>query len=252
MLQDETEPMGTNRARVDALRQRYYSDYRQFSAIDRAVELARSDSNVLEIGCNDGRNSPDLKGRVAFYAGVDPDPRVLRASKFDDARLGHVEQLPWPDETFDIVFHHMVAEHLPDPTTAIREIARVLKPGGTLVFETTNRWHYAMIVASLTPHWFHQWYLARVARRTAADVHPTFYRSNSRRPIMAALRAAGLEGQLTFVSRPPNYLSLHPALFRLGILYERTVERAMPMLRARIMVEARRICPAPGVGPIHS
>ena len=153
----------TRRWNVAALRDRYYSGYNRFSAISRVVERAAPDAHVLEIGCGDGRNSPDLRGRVALYAGIDTDPRVLGNSKLDHARIGSAERLPWPDQTFDIVFHHMVAEHLADPTAVMCETARVLKPGGTLVFETPNCWHYAMIAAALTPHWFHEWYLPLAA-----------------------------------------------------------------------------------------
>ena len=231
----------TRRWNVAALRDRYYSGYNRFSAISRVVERAAPDAHVLEIGCGDGRNSPDLRGRVALYAGIDTDPRVLGNSKLDHARIGSAERLPWPDQTFDIVFHHMVAEHLADPTAVMCETARVLKPGGTLVFETPNRWHYAMIAAALTPHWFHEWYLPlAAARRGAPDIFPTLYRCNSRSQIAKALGAAGLHGTISFVRMPPNYLGLHPAMFLLGVLYERTVERLVPALRDKIIVEARR------------
>jgi SAM-dependent methyltransferase len=226
---------------VAALRDRYYSGYNRFSAISRVVERATPDAHVLEIGCGDGRNSPDLRGRVALYAGIDTDPRVLGNSKLDDARIGRAERLPWPDQTFDIVFHHMVAEHLADPAAVMCETARVLKPGGMLVFETPNRWHYAMIAAAMTPHWFHERYLPLLsAKRESADIFPTLYRCNSRRQITRALDAAGLDGRITFIRRPPNYLGIHPATFMLGVLYERTVERMTPALRARILVEAVR------------
>jgi SAM-dependent methyltransferase len=146
-----------------------------------------------------------------------------------------------PDQTFDIVFHHMVAEHLAKPTAVMRETARVLKPGGTLVFETPNRWHYAAIAAAMTPHWFHERYLPLVsANRDAADIFPTLYRCNSRRQITRALEAAGLDGRITFIRRPPNYLGMHPATFMLGVLYERTAERMIPAPRTRILVEAIR------------
>ena len=55
---------------VAALRDRYYAGYNRFSAISRVMERTTPDAHVLEIGCGDGRNSPDLRGRVALYAGL--------------------------------------------------------------------------------------------------------------------------------------------------------------------------------------
>ena len=55
-----------------------------------------------------------------------------------------------------------------------------------------------------------------------------------------ALDAAGLDGRITFIRRPPNYLGIHPATFMLGVLYEKTIERMIPALRTRILVEAVR------------
>jgi SAM-dependent methyltransferase len=89
----EAKPM-TRRWDVAALRDRYYSGYSRFSSISRVVERATPDAHVLEIGCGDGRNSPDLRGKVALYAGIDTDPRVLGNSKLDDARIGSAERLP--------------------------------------------------------------------------------------------------------------------------------------------------------------
>ena len=44
--------------------------------------------------------------------------------------LGSAYQLPFPDNTFDVVFEHMVLMHLSEPTVALKEAYRVLKPGG--------------------------------------------------------------------------------------------------------------------------
>jgi ubiquinone/menaquinone biosynthesis C-methylase UbiE len=48
-------------------------------------------------------------------------------------RQGDAESLPYEDESFDLVIGHAFIHHLPVPGTAIAEIARVLKPGGTVV-----------------------------------------------------------------------------------------------------------------------
>jgi SAM-dependent methyltransferase len=68
--------------------------------------------------------------------------------------VGRAEEIPYPNGTFDLVFSNNVPEHLPDPVQAFCEVARVLKPGGPLSFQDTNRFHYVAVIARSTPHWF--------------------------------------------------------------------------------------------------
>ena len=226
---------------VASLRARFYPAHDR--QLLNSIVLARVQPSwrVLEIGCGYGRNSPQLKGRVALYAGIDPDPRICDHPELNVGVRCGAERLPWPDQFFDLVFHSMVAEHLLDPSAVMRETARVLRPGGTLLFETPNRWHYVSLAAAVTPHWFHGFWIRRLGGpRQAGDVFETLYRCNDRRQIARALRDAGLCGKIRHIARPPNYLSFHPAAFMVEIIYERTVESLFPRLRARLLVEARK------------
>ena len=197
---------------------------------------------VLEIGAGSGeglQKSFPLKGKVAQYVGIDLDPRVLDNPHLDEAFVANAANLPFAEASFDVVFHSMVAEHLQDPAAAIRETARVLKPDGMLLFETPSRWYYPMLVAALTPHWFHCFYVRRFGSgRKSEDVFPTVYRLNDSRSILSATAQAGLITEIQFWSTPPGYLRFSVPSFLLGILYERTMERLFPALRSRIVVIA--------------
>lgn len=51
-----------------------------------------------------------------------------------DGRVADGEHIPYPDDSFDLVIGHAVLHHIPDVPTAVREVLRVLKPGGRFVF----------------------------------------------------------------------------------------------------------------------
>jgi SAM-dependent methyltransferase len=230
-----TKIEGRIKPEVARLWQRYYPDYdlRRFAKMVEAV--ANPESRVLEIGAGSGVGDQDhfgLKGRVAEYVGVDPDERVLNNPHLDRAIVAFAEKLPFDDESFNLVFHTLVAEHLPDPLAATREMARVLTPDGYLLVQTPSRWYYPMVVARLTPHSFHERYVARFGSgRKSSDVFPTHYRFNDARTIRRVMIEAGLVPDIQFWRVPPGYLRFHPLAFRLGVLYERTIEAIFPALR---------------------
>jgi len=104
--------------------------------------LALDGKKVLEIGLGQGADSEQLIRRGAAYTGVDLTPesieRVtarfrLRDLPYDALVNGSALELPFPDDSFDLVYSHGVLHHIPDIRTAQAEIHRVLKPGGELV-----------------------------------------------------------------------------------------------------------------------
>jgi len=223
---------------------RYYSEETPDQFEDRVLGTIRPTDCVLEIGAGSGRglqNRIDLRGKVTKYVGIDPDRKVLGNPYLDQAYEGRAEALPFADESFDLVFHRFVAEHFEFPAPCNREIYRVLKPGGKLLFLTPSRHYYPMLAARLTPQWFHEFYVRRFASgRTAGEVFPTFYRLNDEKAIARELNGVGFHCKIEHFSTPPGYLRFSTVSFLAGTLYERTAERAFPALRARILVTAEK------------
>ena len=104
--------------------------------------------DVLDAGCGDGTLVCALATRGATVTGVDADPAMLSAarSRAGAASLtatfveGRVERLPLPDASFDVVVAVAVLCFVPDPASALRELTRVLRPGGRLVVGELGRW----------------------------------------------------------------------------------------------------------------
>jgi len=227
---------------VRKLWERFYPNYTPDSFAELLLGRVRREHRVLEIGAGSGAGNQKhfaLRGRVERYFGIDPDTAVLGNHFLDEAQVARSESLPFPDESFDLVFHCNVAEHFESPAVCNREIARVLKPGGTLLFQTPSRFYYPMIVARLTPHAFHKAFLKRLgAGRNENEVHPTYYRLNDEKSIREQLQDLGLECVIRHQSTPPGYLRFSRLTFLAGVLFERTMERAFPALRALLIVSA--------------
>lgn len=230
---------------VARLWDRFYPDHDERAFENLVAATARPDWHVLEIGAGSGRCVQryfDLRERVARYVGIDLDERVLDNPNLHEARVADAQNLPFPDETFDFVFHLMVAEHLQDPEKALFEMARILKSGGLMMFATPSKWYYSTLIARLTPHWFHTFYVSRLgSRRQSEDTFPTVYKMNDIKAVKAACRNAGLKVTIEFRHFPPGYLRFHSFAFLIGVAYERTIERLWPPLAAQMIVRAHKL-----------
>lgn len=102
---------------------------------------------LLDLGCGPGSITIDLAARVASATGVDAETRAIARARHDVASRGigncefaiaDVYCLPFADETFDVAFAHQVLQHLHDPVAALREIRRVLRPGGIVAVRDSD------------------------------------------------------------------------------------------------------------------
>lgn len=213
----------------------------------RAEILARINprGTVLDLGAGAGIvPQMNFRGRAAQVCGVDPDPRVTTNQFLDEGRVGVGEQIPYADNQFDLVFADNVFEHLAEPVSVFHEVYRVLKPGGYFLAKTPNRWHYVPLIASATPHWFHEWVNARRGR-AHADSFPTLYRANSPRVIRAHARAAGLVLEETrLIEGRPEYLRRSAPAYLAGYGYERMVNLLPGLAGFRVLLIATLRKPA--------
>ncbi len=106
------------------------------------VETA-SDARVLDVAAGTGLVSRELAALTrAPVIALDPSESMLRAGRSENDRaglsgtilpvLGRAESIPFPDDTFDAVTFTYLLRYVDDPPAVVRELARVLKPGGTL------------------------------------------------------------------------------------------------------------------------
>ncbi|HVG30155.1 MAG TPA: class I SAM-dependent methyltransferase [Pyrinomonadaceae bacterium] len=132
-------------------------------------------ARFIEVGCGTGMRSMlaaqhfGVKEFVGFdhsRASLDYAARVAREEEFD--RFTPVEgdlfNIPYPDETFDIVVSYGVLHHTHDPLGGFKEMLRLCKPGGFVAIYLYNKWN----------HWRHNMQKDKVSRLAGPDYEKRF------------------------------------------------------------------------------
>lgn len=140
MSDDHTHVQEFFTARAADWDKRFPDDGPAYAAAVADLGLRPGD-RVLDAGCGTGRALPPLRAAVGpsgLVVGVDLTPAMLaeavRAGRNADGRLllADVAALPLRPGVFDAAFAAGLIAHLPDPAENLRELARVVRPGGTL------------------------------------------------------------------------------------------------------------------------
>lgn len=97
-------------------------------------------NKVLDIGCGKGLFLDVLKANGKETYGLEPDRNAvdILKKKGHHATMGDISASAYEDNFFDLITMFQVFEHLENPSEVIREIYRILKPGGTFILETPN------------------------------------------------------------------------------------------------------------------
>lgn len=172
---------------------------RKFAVLSDEIRVLLPVGAYLDAGCGDGRflaALPALGPVPDRVVGVDIADSILATARRAAASVGldvelvrgNLERLPFGDAEFDLVVSIQVLEHLLDPAAGVRELARVVRPGGTLLLSTDNR--ARRITQTLNgPRWLVASFLGSRNRRVKIEFpHRTF----SKRELVALLAGAGL------------------------------------------------------------
>jgi ubiquinone/menaquinone biosynthesis C-methylase UbiE len=174
------------------------------------------DLDVLDVGCGQGIDLAQYALAGARATGVDLTPRHVELARAHVAAIGlhadvvqgDAEQLPFADATFDRVSSNGVLHHTPDMPAALREIRRVLRPGGELraIVYNTLSLHYlfnqiifvGLISGGLRREGSMAGVLSANVERSSIGARP-LVRVYTPRAVRAALRDAGFSSVRTSV-----------------------------------------------------
>ena len=172
---------------------------------------------VLDVGCGGGLLAEELARLGCLVTGIDPSRRSLEAARAHasasgleiDYVHGVAEALPADDGAFDAVVCCDVLEHVTDLGATIREVARVLRPGGLYLYDTINRTRRSkLLVIKIFQEWRPTAFMPPNLHDHAAFITPA--------ELAALLGSSGLE--------PGSIVGIGPGV---------TPPRAIALMRAR-------------------
>jgi len=232
------------RRRCEEMVRAYYADVPlRDKVLAREVARRVAGQAVLDAGCGSTMEVLLPFGPQARLAvGIDLEtPRPAQKTNCL-GMVANLERIPIRDATFDVVFSRSVCEHLEHPLTVFQELARVLRPGGTLIITTPSKYDYGSLVAALTPTAFHRSFLRRVFGGGVYDNFPVFYRINTAGAFRRVAARVGLEVvSVRGLRHYPYYLMFSPRLFRVGVWYDRLITRwGLDALQPTILAVLRK------------
>ncbi len=113
-----------------------------YDAVFQAAEV-KEGTRLLDVGCGPGLAAQLAAQRGAHVAGLDAAETALQIARKrtpkGDFRAGEMEDLPWPDNTFDVVTGFNAFQYAADVVNALREARRVANPGGRVAMAVWGR-----------------------------------------------------------------------------------------------------------------
>lgn len=179
-----------------------------------------ADTRLLDLGCGRGGVIEQLGHDPARITGIDPDLASLREHRLTGLprAAGASEQLPFVDDSFDLVIAGWLLEHLGNPAQTFSEVSRVLRPGGAFVFITPNARHPLAWANRLFGHAgrLQGILVAGLYGRAESDTFKTAYAANSAAALDRLFQPTGLSLVRLTAIADPSYLAFKPWMFRLA------------------------------------
>lgn len=200
--------------------------------------------SICEIGSGSGEGFQNqLYPEAAYTFGLDLDPRVLNNRYLDEAAVGSAYDLAKlaKGRKFDLIYSHMVAEHIDDADRFIEAQLDCLNEGGTIVHSTVSRYYWSSLVNDLVPDALKNALIEKLGSgRPSKDVFPAHYKLNSEGDVARLAGRLGLRYSIIRSDQAPGYLRRSMALMLVYTAIHKPLQMIFPALRPTLIFTLRR------------
>lgn len=190
--------------------QDHFPDFREAEEVFKQLVTTRTgkDRVLLNLGCGRRSSLSTLYPDWQSVIGLDLDFQALDDHPGLTTKIvGQMEKIPLIDASVDVVATEWVLEHLANPTLALREISRVLKPCGVFIFLTPNLAN-PLVLGAKAISFLHlrkllSFLVSFLTTRPLPDFYPLYYRINTLSRLKALSSLVGLSPKgLRYVGGP--------------------------------------------------
>lgn len=208
------------------------------------TDLVRNDEVWLELGCGHQILSPwrleqeqQLVAKAKSVVGVDLDSQAMLSHRtIKNLVCEDITRTSFPADTFSLVSSNMVLEHVEHPEALLREVFRVLQPGGRFLFHTPNANSLFVRVSRLLPDCIKKPVISLLENRSSDDVYPTYYRLNRIEDIERLAQSAGFKvSAVRFLVSPALTAVIPPLAFFELLLMRIMMTQAMKRYRTTLI-----------------
>jgi ubiquinone/menaquinone biosynthesis C-methylase UbiE len=151
----------------------------------------KTGAKILNAGCGEQAVAEKFFIRASEVIGIDKIEPERVPTYLDQFIRADLIRLPLPDNYFDLIIAEWVLEHLQKPKVVLNEFKRILKPGGKVVFMTTNISSWLGILSLLTPTFIHKKLKKICLGIQEKNTFPTRYKINTIKKIEKTFSECG-------------------------------------------------------------
>ncbi|MEK9156962.1 MAG: class I SAM-dependent methyltransferase [Patescibacteria group bacterium] len=161
--------------------------------LNQVEKAITAESVLVDVGCGRTSYGAAVYKKAKKRIGLDVDEYAKENPIMDEVHIMTGEMFPLPDACADVVTAQWVVEHVAHPDTFLKEVSRVLRPGGTFIFMTTNIKSPIIRLTSFIPLSVASFIRTRLLNFAHDETFPRIYAMNSSDKLKKLAEAHGFE-----------------------------------------------------------